>query len=172
MKKTKIVGIVCLMLVVLCCLTACGDDGYNASKAKSVTITATLTHEDGVLLQKIESVFTKNGKAYNYTQKNTALNTLDGTQTGMYATEETSGESKSFFVPTFREQDFAAIYEMTDTKIYAKLSIEKIYSLGIHNASGDVTVTLELDGNQLISMTIDYTNSKNAVVQIVAKMAY
>ena len=90
----------------------------------------------------------------------------------MYATEETSGESKSFFVPTFRDQDFAAIYEKTDTKIYAKLSIEKIYSLGIHDASGDVTVTLELDGNRLVSMTIDYTNSKNAVVKIVAEMAY
>ena len=172
MKKTKIIGIVCLMLVVLCCLTACGDDGYNASKAKSVTITATLTHKDGLVLQKIESVFTKKGKVYSYTTKNSTLNPLDGDQTGLYVTEETSGESTSFIVPTFRDQDFATIFEMTDSKIHAKLTIEKVYAIGIHDASGDVTVTLELDGNRLVSMTIDYTNSKNAVVKIVAEMAY
>lgn len=172
MKKTKFIGIVCLMLVILCCLTACGDDGYNANKAKSVTINATLTHQDGLILQKIESVFTKRGKSYSYTTKNSTLNPLDGDQAGLYTTEETSGESTSFIVPTFRDHDFASIYEMTDTKIYAKLSIEKIYAIGIHDASGDVTVTLELDGTRLVSMTIDYTNSKNAQVKIVAEMAY
>ena len=172
MKKTKIVGIVCLMLVVLCCLTACGDTNYNAKKAKSVTITATLTQEDGVLLQKIESTFTKQGKTYAYTTKNTALNTLNGVQTGMYATEETSGENNKFAVPTFVDTDFAAIFEKTETKVFGKLSAEKISAIGIADAQGDVTATLELDGMSLVSMTITYTNTKGAQVSIVATMAY
>ena len=172
MKRTKIIGIVCLMLVVLCCLTACGDTNYNAKKAKSVTITATLTHADGVLLQKIESVFTKQGKNYSYTTKNTALNPLDSTESGMYATKETSGETDKFAVPTFVDTDFAAIFEKTETKVFGKLSAEKISAIGIADAQGDVTATLELDGMKLVSMTISYTNAKGAQVSIVAKMTY
>ena len=172
MKKTTIVGIVCLMLVVLCCLAACDDGSYNAKKAKSVTITATLTHADGVLLQKIESTFTKQGKTYTYTTKNTALNALNGVQTGMYATEETSGESDKFVVPSFVDTDFAAIFEKTETKVFGKLSATKISAIGIADANGDVTATLELDGTKLVSMTISYTNTKGAQVSIVATMAY
>ena len=68
MKKTRIISIVCVMLVALCCFVACGEnDAFNAKSAKSISITATLTHADGVLLQKIESTFTKDGKTYNHT---------------------------------------------------------------------------------------------------------
>ncbi|MBQ8772504.1 MAG: hypothetical protein IJZ28_04815 [Clostridia bacterium] len=172
MKKTKVISIICIMLVALCCFTACGDDSYNAKGAKSVTITATLTHPDGVLLQKIESNFTKDGKVYSYVTKTTAINSLDSGSNEMYSTETKEGTDAKLNVPSWLLDDFAAIYQASETSIRGKVKDEKVASIGIADAEGDVNVVIEFNEKQLTSMTVEYTNTKGAAVVIVVTMSY
>lgn len=172
MKKTKIIGIVCIMLVVLCCFAAC-DSSYNANGANTVDITVTLTHPDGVVLQKIESTFTKEGRTYNYTTTKTiAFNSFDGENLDMYSTEKTSGSDAQLTVPSWVAEDFAEIYENSETKLHGKATAEKIAALGITNAASDVVVELQLDNKHIVSMSVSYSNAKGETVSIVATMTY
>ena len=172
MKNTKIICLVCIILAVMFCLVGCGDNSYNAKNAKSVDITATLIHADGVLLQKIESKFTKSGKTYNFVTKTTSLNALDSGKADMYSTEEQSGANAKFAVPSFVDTDFVAIFEKTETKLYGKITAEKIATLGIADATSDVLVELQLNKTNIVSLSVSYTNAKGATVSIVAKMTY
>lgn len=172
MKKTRIISIICIMLVALCCFAACGDDSYNAKGAKTVTITATLTHADGVLLEKIESVFSKEGKIYSYVTKTTAINALDSGEDEMYSTKIAEGTDATVNVPSWVMEDFAAIFKASETVIEGNITAEKVASIGIADAEGDVNVVIEFNEKQLTSMTIEYTNTKGAAVVIVATMSY
>lgn len=172
MKKNKIIGIVCIMLVLLCCLVGCSYDSFNAKKAKTATITATIAHADGVVMQKIESTFTKAGKAYSYVTKTYKLNSLDSGSTSMYATEEKTGESASFNVPSWEKTDFETIFETSKTKLSGTISAQKIESLGITDYIGDVTVELQLKNDRIVSMVVSYTTIKGFVANITATMTY
>ncbi len=167
MKKTKIIVTICILIVVLCCFVGC-----NSNNAKSITINSTLTHADGVLLQKIESNFTKSDKGYDYTTKTTELNSLDSGKSEMYSTEETSGTNAKITVPSWDLKDFEAIYESTENRLYGKITAVKIASLGITDAASDVIVDVEFNEKLIVSMSVSYTNAKGSAVSIVATMTY
>ncbi len=172
MKKVKVLSIICIILVALFCLTACGDDSYNAKGAKRIVITATLTHSDGVVLQKIESTFTKDGKSYSYITKTTSINALDSGEEEMYSTDTKEGSDAKVNVPSWLLEDFAAIYQSSATEIKGKVKEEKLVALGISDAQGDVSLTIQFNEKQLIGMIVEYTNNKGSLVSIVATMTY
>ena len=167
MKKTKVIGIVCILLTVLLCFASCDDGG-----AKTITITSTLTHADGSLLQKVETTFTDEGKSYSYSKKTTSLNTLDSQETNAYSTQEENGSDATLTIPSWSAEDFAELLENTETKLIGKLTADKIAALGITDANGEVVASVELDGENVVAMTVEYINTKGATVSIVATITY